>query len=206
MASLGQPTEQETWTSITLGEGERVLTATESARLLRAADQPFRSFLLAMRHTIARPQEVRLFRWKHLSREPAPMFVLRDFKAKRRRKEKTAVRIIALDDGMVRLLDRIAKRRGAAPDDFVFVNRHGKPWTANAIRCQMRRLRQKVGLAADENGEHVVAYTMRHTSATNACANGVRERVLAELMGHANPRTTQHYQHLQAHPLSEAIR
>ena len=44
-----------------LGERERILTPTETARLLRASDRHFRRFLLAMRHTIARPQEIRAF-------------------------------------------------------------------------------------------------------------------------------------------------
>jgi site-specific recombinase XerD len=68
------------------------------------------------------------------------------------------------------------------------------------------RLRDKVGLGPDENGEQVVAYTMRHTSATRASARGVRDRVLAELMGHTSTTTTQRYQHLQADHLAEAIK
>ena len=189
-----------------LGERERILTPTETARLLRATDRFFRWFLLAMRHTIARPQEIRLIQWKHLLYEPTPMFVLKDFKAKKRRKEKTAVRIIPLDDRMVRLLNRIAKRRKPNPEDFIFLNRAGKPWTGNAIRCRMRTLRAKLGFTPDENGEQVVAYTMRHTSATRASANGVRDKVLAELMGHTSTRTTQRYQHLQAKHLYDAIK
>jgi site-specific recombinase XerD len=34
----------------------------------------------------------------------------------------------------------------------------------------------------------------------------VRDKVLAELMGHTNTRTTQRYQHLQAKHLADAIR
>ncbi len=47
-----------------LGERQRILTPEDTARLLRATDRTFRPFLLAMRHTIARPQEVRAFQWK----------------------------------------------------------------------------------------------------------------------------------------------
>ncbi len=189
-----------------LGERERILTRDETARLLRAADRYFRLFLVAMRHTIARPQEVRAIKWKHLTDKPAPMFVLKDFKARKRRKDKTAVRIIPLDDLMIRLLNRIARKRKPTPDGFIFLNRNGKPWTSNAVRCRMRRLRAKLGFGPDENGQQIVAYTMRHTSATGATANGVRDRVLAELMGHTNTRTTRRYQHLQAKHLSKAIK
>ena len=188
------------------GQRQRILTPAETGRLLQAADRDFRPFLLAMRHTIARPQEVRALRWRHLVYRPVPVFVLTEFKARRRRKDKTAVRIIPLDDRMLRLLNRLARKRPPAPDDFVFLNSDGLPWTGNAVRCRMMRLRDKVGLGPDENGEQVVAYTMRHTSATRASARGVRDRVLAELMGHTSTATTQRYQHLQAEHLAEAIK
>jgi hypothetical protein len=45
-----------------LGQRQRVLSPAQTALFLRAADRCFRPFLLAMRHTIARPQEVRAFR------------------------------------------------------------------------------------------------------------------------------------------------
>lgn len=189
------------------GQRQRILTPTETAKVLRAARPRFREFLLGMRHTIARPQEIRVLRWRHLMLEPTPVFVLREFKAKQRRKDRqTAVRLIAVDDRLLRLLNRLARKRKPAPDDFVFLDSHDNPWAANSLRCCMRRLRDKVGLKPDENGEQVVCYTMRHTSATRACARGVRDRVLAELMGHTSTSTTQRYQHLQADHLAEAIR
>jgi integrase len=189
-----------------LGQRQRVLSPIEMAQLLRTADHDFRPFLLAMRHTLARPQEVRALQWKQLADQPVPMFVLRDFKAKKRRKDKASVRLIPLDDRLLRLLNRLANRRKPHPDEYVFLNSDGSPWTANAVRCRMRRLRAKVGLSSDEAGEQVVAYTMRHTSATRASARGVRDRVLAELMGHTSTTTTQRYQHLQADHLAAAIR
>jgi integrase len=189
-----------------LGQRERVLSPEEAARLLRGGDRDFRPFLLAMRHTIARPQEVRACQWKHLTYDPVPMFVLREFKAKDRRKDRAAVRLIPLDDRVLRLLNRLARGRQPSPEDHVFLNADGRPWTANAVRCRMRRLRDKLGLGPDENGERVVAYTLRHTSATRASARGVRDRVLAELMGHTSTATTQRYQHLQADHLADAIR
>ncbi len=190
-----------------LGQRERVLTDAEQTKLLDGTDEHFRSFLLALLHTIARPQEVRALQWKHLVLEPVPMFVLTDFKAKKRRKDrKTAVRRILLDDTMVKLLEELAKKRKPRPDDFVFLDRRRKPWTANAVRCRMRRLREKLELGSDGNGENVVAYTIRHTAATRACTSGVPDRVLADLMGHTSTDTTRRYQHPQLDHLAEAIR
>jgi integrase/recombinase XerC len=70
----------------------------------------------------------------------------------------------------------------------------------------MRRLRVRAGLGPDENGEQLVAYSMRHSAATRASARGVRDRVLAELMGHSSSSTTQRYLHLQAEHLADAIK
>jgi integrase len=190
-----------------LGQRERVLTPEELDALPTSTDRHFRPFLLAMLHTIARPQEIRAVQWKHLTLEPVPMFVLRDFKAKKRRKNrKTAVRRILLDETMVALLEQFAQECDPSPEDFVFLDRRGKPWTANAVRCRMRRLRDKLGFGPDANGEKVVAYSLRHTAATQACARGVRDRVLAELMRHSNPSTTLRYQHPQLDHLAEALK
>jgi integrase len=96
-----------------LGQRQRVLSPDEQQRLLDATDRTFRPFLLALLHTIARPQEVRALRWKYLLLEPVPMFVLTDFKAKERRKDRhTAVRRILLDDVMVGLLEELAATAG----------------------------------------------------------------------------------------------
>ncbi len=63
----------------------------------------------------------------------------------------------------------------------------------------------KLGFAPDEHGENVVAYTLRHTGGTRATAQGVRDRVLADLMGHAQTTTTRRYQHLQTEHLHAAL-
>jgi site-specific recombinase XerD len=70
----------------------------------------------------------------------------------------------------------------------------------------MKRLREKLGLGPDANGEKIVAYSLRHTAATQACARGVPDRVLAELMGHTDPATTRRYQHPQLDHLAEALK
>ena len=189
------------------GVRQRVLTLDEQKKLIDAADKHFQPFLVAMLHTIARPQEVRALQWKHLTLEPAAMFVLTEFKAKKRRKDRaTAVRRILLDDAMVELLEEMAAARKPKPEDYVFLDRRRRPWTANAVRCRMKRLREKLGMEKDENGENIVAYSLRHTSATKACASGVPDRVLAELMGHSSTTTTQRYQHPQLDHLVAAIR
>jgi hypothetical protein len=81
------------------GQRERVLHDSEQEKLLDGTDTHFRYFLVAMLHTIARPQEVRALQWKHLVLEPVPMFVLADFKAKKRRKDRRSAHPARRHDG-----------------------------------------------------------------------------------------------------------
>ncbi len=182
------------------GQRERILSRAETALLLRTAGPAFRRFLVGLRHTMARPQELAALQWRHLQPD-GRSFVLTQFKAKDRRRDGVKIRIIALDSRMRRFVGR--RRHRAQLDDYVFTNSQGKRWTGNALRCAMRRVREKAGLL--DGGELVVCYTFRHTAATEATANGVRDRRLADLLGHATTRTTARYQHLALEHLAEAI-
>jgi len=195
----------------------RVLSEPQLASLLRASSLPFRQLLLALRETIGRPQELRGVRWHEvrqvggveadLSSLPTGQCYIacRTYKGKKRRRTPAAFRVIVISRRLGRLLVRLAQR-GVEPGDCIFRNTRGRPWSANAVRCAMRRLRLRVGLGADLSGEKVVAYTLRHTQATLLVRRGVRDRLLAEVMGHTSPRMTQRYVHLVPEDLAGAIR
>lgn len=183
-----------------LGQRTRTLSRSETARLLRTAHPAFRRYLVALRHTMARPQELRALKWSDLQPD-GRSFVLRSFKGQQRRSDGVTVRVIMLDAYMRRWVSR--RRRAARPEDHVFLNSQGRPWQGNALVCAMRRTRRRAGL--NSGGELVVCYTFRHTAATAATAAGVRDRRLADLLGHSTTRTTARYQHLSAAELGEAI-
>lgn len=185
-----------------LGERERVLSRPELVRALRKSRRQFRLFLEGMRGSLARPQEIRALRWGMLLPDLTGA-VLTQFKAKARRKDGCRVRHLFFDARLRRLLARLKEREPTGPHDPVFRNSKGRPWSSNAVRLVMKRLRARAGLA--DQGEPVVAYTMRHTAATTATANGLRDKLLAELLGHADVRTTARYQHLQAPHLAAVI-
>lgn len=198
------------------GQRKRILDRSTLARMMRAASSAFRAFLLAMDQSIARPQEIREVRWEELqSLHPTvdlraalaagqAAFVLDEFKAKDRRADPDAERVIPVTPRLGRHLLR--KLNGyLIPVGPVFLNERGKPWTGNAVRCQMRTLRRRLGLAPDRRGENVVAYTLRHTSATTATAHGMPLFALQQIMGHADVTTTQRYQHLNVGHLVDAL-
>jgi len=198
-----------------LGQRRRILQRVELVRLLRAATPAFRHVLLAARETLARPQELRTFAWEHLDWDRTrgdlvgelvdgrAAFVLEEFKARKRRNDPLAVRVIPISVRLGRLLARLMRRVGS-PVGIIFRNSDGSPWSKDALRLRMKRLRNAVGLGPDHRGENVCLYTLRHTGGTEAAAAGVRDRLLAELMGHTSTRTTARYQHLDRGHIADA--
>lgn len=184
------------------GERTRVLDRAELVRLLRAARRPLRDVLQAQRYTLARPQEPRTLDWTHY-RVDLGAFVLSEFKGKLLRADGARWRILPVAPRLARLLVRLRRRPGGGVGT-VFLNSRGNPWKANALSLAVRRLCDRLGLNVAA-GERVVPYTLRHTAATQATANGVSDRLLAELLGHASTETTARYQHLSTDHLRRGI-
>lgn len=184
------------------GERQRTLTAAEMVKLYMASTRAFRRYLFLMRHTIARPGEIRDLTWADVDLE-ARVISLREFKAKKRRRDKARVRIIPLDRVATSMLIAMRRRTNPSPGDHVLRNRRGRALTANAVRCSMRRARDAAGLVDD--GERIVCTTIRHTGATNATNNGIPQKILAELMGHTRTSTTERYQHVKSDHLVAVI-
>lgn len=200
-----------------IGERKRVLTRKQILILMRLSSRDFRAFLLCLSQTIARPQEVRGLCWEQIEsadegeglRESLikgrAFFVLDAFKGKARRTEKNGIRVLVIPKRLGRFLAR-QWVDGDPPSGNVFLNTRRKSWSNNAVRLRFKRLRIRAGLdRPDHRGEKIVCYTFRHSIATQAVKRGVRDKTLAELMGHTSTRTTQRYLHLDAGHLLDAI-
>src|SRR5690606_35712005 len=89
------------------------------------------------------------------------------------------------------------------PAGRLFLNSRGKPWTSNAIRCQMRFLRDKLDLPSG-----VCAYAFRHTFTTDALESGIDTSTVAALLGHTSTAMIdRHYGHLdqRSHHLKQSM-
>jgi integrase/recombinase XerD len=187
------------------GERQRILSRSELVRLYLGARRPFRSFLFVLARTIARPGEIRALLWGDINWDRR-LITLKKFKGRNRRRDGVKVRTIPLDRVTLRLLRNKYRRRGApAADSPVWLDRDGGPLTANALRCRMRGARRRAGLDQDGGGERVVCYTLRHTGATTASRAGVRGKMLSDIMGHTNSKTTDRYQHLAGDDLVDGV-
>jgi integrase len=151
---------------------QRIMTRQEYAALMKYGRREFKLFLFALRQTGCRPKEARLLKWSQVTDD---RWVLD--------KHKTAdavgkSRIIYLTKPMRRLMENLRRKTGS---EYVFVNSQGKPWTTNAIKLRIQRIKDKTPLADD-----VTAYLLRHAFGTNAIMNGVDVATVAELMGHSS--------------------
>lgn len=92
---------------------------------------------------------------------------------------------------------RLAKR-GCSSERALFINKNG---TRLDVRGMRRILDRSVRRA--EIGKHVTPHTLRHSFATHLLNRGADLRVVQELLGHADLRTTQIYTHVTTHRLKE---
>ncbi len=179
---------------------ERVFTGDEFSTFLRNGDPLFRQVLLFFRLTGIRPGEFCRLKWEEVDFDNH-VLVIRQHKSRRTAKVKKP-RIIHLPPAAEKLLRWRLDHYGRG--ERVFLNSDGQPWQYNALRCRIRRLRERAGIEPDENGEQIVLYTTRHTFGSRAAAAGVSDRRLAELMGHTDPKMTQKYIHLANPDLRKA--
>jgi integrase len=150
---------------------QRAMTDGEFQALYDQAGGPFRDFLRALYLTGARPKELRELRWEQVRED---RLVLTRHKTSRKVGKP---RVIFLDDEMKAMTARLRDNGHA----HVFLNTRGEPWTMNAVRLQIDRLKKGLGLAGD-----LCAYLARHGFGTRAVLQGVNTAVVAELMGHSS--------------------
>jgi integrase len=149
---------------------ERALTDTEYKVLIANSRRDFRILLFALKETGCRPKEARTLQWSQVKED---RWVL----PKHKTVHKTGrPRTIFLTKPMQKLM---AILRKDSTSDYVFLNSRGRPWTVNAIRLRISRIKDKADLPKD-----VCAYLLRHAFGTNAILNGVDPVTLAQLMGH----------------------
>jgi len=195
---------------------KRTATKKETATLLRGSPADLRALLVGYRESWARPGELRAATWADVHPKTTraelrkalvsgrAFIVLYDYKNRKGRRLPNEPRVILISPRLGRLLARLMPHALDQAAE-VFQSDKGKKWTANAVRCRLRRLRRELAIKPDRRGENIVPYTFRHTGATEAAAAGIRDRVLADVLGHVETSTTARYQHLLTEHLQDAM-
>jgi len=152
------------------------------------SDEIFRNLLEFMWETGCRPLEVRAIERKHVDLKNC-MIVLDESL----NKSKKGQRVIFLNDRATEILENQLKR--AERSGPIFRNRRGNPWTKDAIKCRLHRIKEKLGL------DRLCAYGIRHSFATEGLKNDVDPLSLSILMGHSDvAMIARTYQHLAKNP------
>jgi integrase len=165
---------------------ERILTAAEREEIMtKIVGQAFKDFVFAMQETGCRPSEVARVTAANVDLAQGTWTFV-----KHKTSHKTGQkRVVYLTPAMVELTRMLADRNPTGP---LFLNRLGKAFTRNAIRCRFRNLRKKLPHLKD-----VVSYCYRHSYVTDALVNGVPAATVAELVGHKDIKMiSDHYGHL----------
>ena len=159
---------------------EAVLTGEELAKLLSAAREPFKTLLTAMANSGCRPGEICSLQVEDCFPDASVWLVAN------KTKNKTGVekRPIYLTPDLVELTLKLI---GDRTEGHLFLNRYGKPWRTDTIRCRFRNLREKLGLS-----DGVIPYGTRHRFASDAINRQKMDSlVVARLMGHSDARMLQ---------------
>jgi integrase len=175
---------------------ERIVTPEQHALVLgelsSPRQRPLRDFVVALEATGARPGELRNATVGDF--DPALKAIVYYGDDKRREDEfrhKTSARkdrIVYLTGEALELVR--ARVAGGRRSDLLFPNSQGRPYTAKAIEGCFRTLRGRLGLPG------YVAYSYRHSFATNWLLGGGKIEVLAELLGNTPATILKHYSHI----------
>jgi integrase/recombinase XerD len=82
----------------------------------------------------------------------------------------------------------------AGPDEFLFLNRFGHPFSRSGIADLLERHVAKASVAMPELRKHrITPHTLRHTTAMHLLQSGVEVNVIRSWLGHASTTTTNGY-------------
>ena len=95
----------------------------------------------------------------------------------------------------------IIQREYGANNNYLFVNRFGKPISDRSVRNSMKRLMRMANISIDFS-----PHTLRHTFATHLLNNDAEIRGVQELLGHESISTTQRYTHVTNDRLFEVYK
>lgn len=180
---------------------KRIVTDDEHCSLVAAAraqkvNGPQFALYLIASHCGARPQQIRSVTAEHVH-SSGQCWVFVEHKTAMKTGKPLAVYINPCLQTLTKIL---AKQHPTGP---LFRQANGNPWLKDTVAMRLRRIREKLGM------RDVVAYSYRHTYATDALRAGVPMATVAALLGHKDSRmVSQVYGHLDQHSeyLAEAAR
>ena len=84
------------------------------------------------------------------------------------------------------------------PKVWLFERRPGEPFTESIVSKRLKAAAQEAKAAAQEAGitKRIYPHLLRHSFATHLLEQGTDIKIVKELMGHNNIKTTERYVHI----------
>ena len=148
--------------------------------------EDFRDMIVFGLHTGLRPQELRQLTRDQLIPDGAGNYsvVIQHHKTAKSAHEPKP-RSVPLTPDAQSIALRQMKAHKESP--FVFLNGHGKPYTAGVFRVRLKRWCRRAGVKPRP------PYALRHTFGSMEAEANINQTVIAQMMGHSQLRTTSRY-------------
>lgn len=163
----------------------KTFTDADIIKLMSPMPEDFRDVILFGLLTGLRPPELRGLCPGHILRVGDRWAVVLERHKTSKSAEIAQPRCVPLSPQAVAIYE---KQMAAHPGStHVFLNDHGKPYTAGGLRQRLQRACKTVGL------DKRAPYALRHYFGTKRAASGDNQTLLAQLMGHTKLHTTARY-------------
>ena len=153
--------------------------------LLKNADSEFRDMVLFGILTGLRPQELRGLTRNHLQEQSGGTFIVMERHKTSMSARMPKPRCVPLSQDALVILARLLERNQTS--EYIFLNGHGKPYTAPTFRQRLKRACVRAGIPERP------PYALRHYFGTKQAGAGLNQTILAQVMGHTTIITTTRY-------------
>jgi len=160
-------------------------TDQELVVLLKKTDPDFRDMIVFGLLTGLRPQELRGLTRNHIREQNGRAFIVMERHKTSMSARTPKPRCVPLSRRADEILARQFDRHPTSP--HIFLNGHGKPYTAGVFRQRLERACVRAGIPKRP------PYAMRHYFGTKRAGAGLNQTLLSQVMGHTTPITTTRY-------------
>ncbi|WP_433136133.1 site-specific integrase [Actinomadura nitritigenes] len=180
------------------GRPSSSLSLDQAAKLVMVAQDPkwrLGAYVVLSLMSGIRTEEARMLRWTDVDLEKAVVYVLRADRHRGDTKTKKSRRGLSLPQAAVAVLaahkarqagERLAVGELWQENDLLFCHRDGAALDAHQVRAEFRKITRAAGL-----GDRWVPRELRHTFVSLLSDQNVPVERIADLVGHANTRTTE---------------
>ena len=161
---------------------------------------------LILRDTGLRPGELVALKWSDWDSQIKFFPILRAIesgsKGKERGTKTGATKPAIISDQTAVEIERLRKKVKPKPEDYVFSNKHGRPYSTHRLSHNFKEAVARAGI----NRPELTPYWLRHTFNTRSLET-LSDDLVRRLMGHNTEGMTRHYRHADAESLArEAVK